>query len=56
MSEKENLSYQELRKPSSEFDTRDDYLNHELTIMKPKRWKINLPGRDFSFSMEDLQK
>lgn len=54
MQETESQSYKELRKPRSEFATRSDYLNHELTIMNPKRWKINLPGRDFSFALEDL--
>ncbi len=47
-------SYRKLRKPRKEFATRTDYLNHELEIMKPKRWGINLPGRDFSFAFEDL--
>ena len=42
-------SYQELHKPSSEFATRSDYLDNELIIMKPRRWRLNLPGRDFRF-------
>ena len=47
-------SYQELHKPSSEFATRSDYLDNELIIMKPRRWRLNLPGRDFRFEWEDL--
>ncbi len=47
-------TYSQLRKPRKEFSSREQYLNHELTIMKPKRWGLNLPGRDFSFTMEDL--
>ncbi|MBU2706376.1 DUF3360 family protein [Zooshikella marina] len=50
----EEKSYQELHRPSSEFASRSDYLDHELTIMKPRRWKLNLPGRDFRFEWEDL--
>jgi len=30
-------SYQNNHKPSSEFNTRDEYLEHELQIMQPKR-------------------
>lgn len=47
-------SYQELHRPSSEFATREEYLDNELKIMKPKRWGLNLPGRDFRFEWEDL--
>jgi hypothetical protein len=49
-----NASYRELHKPASEFATRSDYLDHELQIMKPRRWGLNLPGRDFRFEWEDL--
>lgn len=47
-------SYIELHRPASEFETRSDYLDHELTIMKPRRWRLNFPGRDFRFEWEDL--
>lgn len=47
-------SYQEQRKKASEFENRNEYLEHELSIMKPKRWKINLPFRDFRIEVEDL--
>lgn len=46
-------SYVELHKPSSEFATRDEYLQHELQIMQPKRWRVNLPLRDYRFELED---
>lgn len=45
----ESKSYQELHKPSSSFATRDAYLKHELQIMKPKRWRVNLPFKDYRF-------
>ncbi len=47
-------SYRELHKPAKEFASRSEYLDHELTIMRPKRWGINLPGRDFRFEIEDF--
>ncbi|MGT0149713.1 DUF3360 family protein [Vibrio metschnikovii] len=50
----ETKSYQELHRPSSEFASRSDYLDHELQIMKPRRFALNLPGRDFRFEWEDL--
>ncbi|MGO3300766.1 MAG: DUF3360 family protein, partial [Pseudoalteromonas sp.] len=46
-------SYANLHKPSSEFETRDEYLEHELQIMQPKRWRANLPFRDYRFELED---
>ncbi|MDO4700856.1 MAG: DUF3360 family protein [Moraxella sp.] len=46
-------SYVQLHKPSSSFGSRSDYLNHELQIMKPKRWRMNLPFRDYRFELED---
>ncbi|MDO6765597.1 DUF3360 family protein [Agarivorans sp. 1_MG-2023] len=53
-SQDEELSYSEAHRPASEFETRSDYLDHELQIMKPRRWGLNLPGRDFRFEWEDL--
>ena len=52
--ENKNASYRELHRPASEFATRSDYLDHELQIMKPRRYGLNLPGRDFNFEWEDL--
>lgn len=46
-------SYQELHKPKGHFATRSEYLEHELEIMTPKRWGINLPFRDYRFEYED---
>lgn len=46
-------SYVELHKPSSSFATREEYLNHELQIIQPKRWRMNLPFRDYRFEIED---
>lgn len=46
--------YQTAHRPSSEFETREKYLEHELEIMQPKSWRLNLPGRDFRFEVEDL--
>ena len=47
-------SYKAQRKKSSEFEKREDYLNHELLIMKFRRWKVHLPFRDFHIEFEDL--
>lgn len=46
-------SYRDLHKPKEEFATRAEYLEHELSIMSPKRWGINLPLRDYRFELED---
>ncbi len=50
----ETKSYRELHRPASEFESRSDYLDHELQIMKPRRFGLNLPGRDFRFELEDF--
>lgn len=47
-------TYRERHKRASEFTSRSEYLDHELQIMKPRRYKLNLPGRDFRFEWEDL--
>ena len=47
-------SYFALHKPAKEFQTREAYLEHELSIMAPRKWRLNLPGRDFNFEIEDL--
>ncbi|MDD9196780.1 DUF3360 family protein [Aliivibrio sp. S3MY1] len=52
--EQNEKSYSELHRPASEFSSRSDYLDHELQIMKPRRFGLNLPGRDFRFELEDL--
>ncbi|MDV7103016.1 DUF3360 family protein [Vibrio sp. TH_r3] len=53
-SEIEGQSYSELHRPASEFSSRSEYLDHELQIMNPRRYGLNLPGRDFRFELEDL--
>ena len=50
----EGNDYLAARIPAKEFESRSDYLDHELTIMNPRRWGLNLPGRDFHFEWEDL--
>ncbi len=47
-------SYKELHRPASEFNSREEYLENELKIMKPRRWRLNLPFRDYRFEIEDL--
>lgn len=47
-------SYKEQRKKACEFNSREEYLEHELTIMKFRRWRVNLPFRDFHIEFEDL--
>lgn len=54
MKEGEQNSYKKKRKKSSEFEKREDYLEHELLIMKFRRWKVHLPFRDFHVEVEDL--
>ncbi|MBF0677278.1 DUF3360 family protein [Pseudomonas sp.] len=52
MSEKQQ-NYQTLHKPQTQFSTRKAYLDHELEIMAPRRWGMNLPFRDYRFEYED---
>lgn len=54
MSHSHGKPYAELHKPSSDFSTRNEYLEHELQIMQPKRWRANLPFRDYRFEFEDM--
>jgi hypothetical protein len=54
VSEAQTPRYRDLRKPRRSFDNRTAYLEHELSIMSPRRWRINLPFRDYSFELEDL--
>jgi hypothetical protein len=49
-----NNSYLSDRKPRSHFSTRREYLEHELQVMAPRRWRPNLPFRDYRFEWEDL--
>ncbi|WP_430814870.1 DUF3360 family protein [Carboxylicivirga sp. RSCT41] len=52
--ENDKRSYKEQRKSSREFKNRTEYLEHELTIMKFRKWRLNLPFRDFHFELEDF--
>lgn len=47
-------SYKEKRKESKEFANRDEYLKHELEILRFKKWQINLPFRDYTIEIEDF--
>ncbi|MCR8668556.1 DUF3360 domain-containing protein [Aestuariibaculum sp. M13] len=47
-------TYKEAHRPASDFESRSEYLDHELQIMKPKRFRLNLPGRDYRFEWEDI--
>ena len=49
----QSSDYSKKHKPSSAFNNRDEYLEHELQIMSPRRWRPNLPFRDYRFEWED---
>ena len=49
-----DTSYSGMHTPPSDFENREAYLDHELQIMQPKRWRLNLPFRDYRFEPEDL--
>ena len=53
MTKDDPKSYRALHRPRSEFASRQAYLEHELSIMSPRRWRINLPYRDYRFEAED---
>jgi hypothetical protein len=54
MKEEPENSYKQQRKKSNEFKNREEYLEHELSIMNFRRWRIHLPFRDFNVEIEDL--
>lgn len=54
MTEVNTAGYQARRKPRSAFASRAEYLDHELQSMAPRRWRPNLPLRDYRFEPEDL--
>lgn len=54
MSETHEKGYTELHRPSNTFESRQAYLEHELQIMQPRRWRANLPFRDYRFEFEDM--
>lgn len=53
MKDRDLSGYSRLHRPSAEFATRAEYLEHELEIMAPRRWGVNLPFRDYRFEYED---
>ena len=53
MANDDSQSYRALHRPRTEFASRQAYLEHELSIMSPRRWRINLPFRDYRFEAED---
>jgi hypothetical protein len=54
MSVQRNSSYQRQHRPRQQFSERSAYLEHELQAMTPRRWRPNLPFRDYRFEWEDL--
>lgn len=50
----EQTRYQIHHKGSSNFTNREDYLNHELQVLSPKRWRPNFPLKDYGIEWEDL--
>lgn len=54
MSEQTQTDYASMCRPRSSFASRNEYLEHELQVMSPRRWRPNLPFRDYRFEWEDL--
>jgi len=54
MSVQHNSPYQRQHRPRQQFSDRNAYLEHELQAMAPRRWRPNLPLRDYRFEWEDL--
>lgn len=53
MSKKDQKFYRDMRRKAQEFDSREEFLNHDLKIMSFRRWGIHLPFRDYSIEIED---
>lgn len=53
MFDENSSNYRAQRKPREDFPSRDAYLEHELQVMAPRRWRPNLPFRDYRFEYED---
>lgn len=54
MDKESKKTYKQQRKKSEDFKSREEYLEHELSIMSFRRWRIHLPFRDFHIELEDL--
>lgn len=50
---KKKSRYRQLHKPANDFQTREEYLCHELEISNFRKWRINLPFRDYKIEIED---
>ena len=50
----DSKTYQKKRQPATFFKNRAEYLENEIKTMSPKRWGLNLPGRDYRFEIEDI--
>ena len=53
MKDNNKSDYLSARQPRSDFDSRAEYLENELKVMSPRRWRPNLPFRDYRFETED---
>lgn len=53
MSNTNKTFYRDMRRKAQEFESREEFLNHDLTIMSFRRWGIHLPSRDYSIEIED---
>lgn len=47
-------TYKEKRRDAKDFSSRNEYLEHELKVMKFRKWRLNLPFRDFRIELEDF--
>ena len=54
MEKRTQQNYKQQRKQPDQFENRNEYLEHELSIMKFRKWRLNLPFRDFHIEVEDL--
>ncbi|MGF1773965.1 DUF3360 family protein [Vibrio maritimus] len=53
MSGSSKTFYRDMRRKAQEFESREEFLNHDLKIMSFRRWGIHLPFRDYSIEIED---
>ncbi|RCU50936.1 MULTISPECIES: DUF3360 family protein [Corallincola] len=53
MSKDKQKFYRDMRRKAQDFESREEFLNHDLKIMSFRRWGIHLPFRDYSIEIED---
>lgn len=53
MSGSSKTFYRDMRRKAQEFESREEFLDHDLRIMSFRRWGIHLPFRDYSVEIED---